>query len=56
MFKMLFEKNYNTHNIAILHMNACYVQRSTYYSSKLRLVKSLCQKYTATLGCHSTFA
>ena len=25
MFQILFEKNYNTHDVAILHMNASYV-------------------------------
>ena len=53
MFKIWFEKNYNTLDVAILRMNGSYVQ-ATYYSSKLRLVKGLCQNYTATLGCHST--
>ena len=55
MFKMLFVKNYNTHDVAILHMNASYMH-ATQYTSKLRLVKGLCQKYTATLNCHLTFA
>ena len=55
MFKVLLEKNYNTHDVVILRMNASYVH-TTLYSSKLRLVKGLCQKYTATLGYHSTFA
>ena len=55
MFQILFENNYNTHDVAILHMNVSYVH-VTYCSSKLRLVKDLCQKYTGTLGCHSTFA
>ena len=30
--------------------------QATWYDIELRLVKSLCQKCTATLGCHSTFA
>ena len=51
MFQILFEKNYNTHDIAILHMNASYVH-ATHYGNEVRLVKGLCQKYTATLGCH----
>ena len=40
MFKILLQKNYNTHDIAILRMNASYVH-ATKYSSKLRLVKGL---------------
>ena len=55
MFKILLEKNYNTYNVAILLINTSYVH-ATQYSSKLRSVKGLCQKYTAILGCHSTFA
>ena len=41
-----------SHGIAILRMNASYMHAMS-YSSKLRLVKGLYQKYTATLGCHS---
>ena len=47
MFKILFEKNYNTNDVAILHRNASY-KHAKQYSSKLQLVKGLCQKYTTT--------
>ena len=55
MFQILFEKNYDTHDVSILRMNASYMH-AMQHSSKVLLVKGLCQKYTAILGCHLTFA
>ena len=39
MFQICFEKNYNTHDIAILRMSASYVH-AVQHGSKLRLVKT----------------
>ena len=49
MFNLLFLKNYN----AAIGIS---MRLTTLHELELRLVKGLCQKYTATLGCHSTFA
>ena len=49
-----FYKKYNTYDTAIWHVNVSYMY-ATLHTFELRLVKGLCQKYTAILGCHSNF-
>ena len=43
MFKILFEKNCNTHNVAILHMYASYMHARVYRSAHcFKMLSFLC--------------